>query len=102
MLFQADSIIAQHADSSQSQVVLSIAVLVFGLLIAGASILVMIKRQRGWGPRSIQVVGLTLVITAGLFLITAGYSENQIAPMIALLGTIAGYLLGRGTKAAPE
>lgn len=41
------------------------------------------------------MIGLTLVVTAGLFLITAGYSETQIAPMMGLLGTIAGYLLGK-------
>jgi len=28
-------------------------------------------------------------------LITAGYSNDQIAPAVGLLGTIAGYLLGR-------
>ncbi len=56
----------------------------------------MLKRQKGWGSSSIQMVGLTLVITAGLFLVVTGYSQAQIAPMIGLLGTIAGYLLGRG------
>ena len=84
------------------QVALSIAVLVFGLFIVGAQVLVMLKREKGWGPSSNQIVGLTLVLTAGLFLVVAGYSQDQIAPMMALLGTIAGYLLGRGTdKSAP-
>ena len=93
--------IAPQLDpSNQQQVVLSIAVLVFGLLIAVASMFVTLKREKGWGPLSTQIVGLTLVITAGLFLITAGYSQDQIAPMVGLLGTIAGYLLGRGTKDA--
>lgn len=92
----------EHGSTNQQQVTLSIAVLAFGLLIAGASILVMLKRERGWGPLSTQIVGLTLVITAGLFLITAGYSQDQIAPMIGLLGTIAGYLLGRGSKGSSQ
>lgn len=35
------------------------------------------------------------MVIAGLFLITAGDSESQSAPMIGLLGTIAGYLLGK-------
>ena len=38
---------------------------------------------------------ITLIIISTLFLITAGYSNDQIAPAIGLLGTIAGYLLGR-------
>lgn len=36
-----------------------------------------------------------LIIISAVFLIVAGYSEKQIAPVIGLLGTIAGYALGR-------
>jgi hypothetical protein len=36
------------------------------------------------------------VVIAGLFLITADYLENQSVPMMGLLGTVAGYLLGKG------
>jgi hypothetical protein len=35
------------------------------------------------------------VITASLLLITAGYSNEQIAPAFGLFGTIVGYMLGR-------
>ena len=66
-------------------------------MVAG-QMFVMLQRKKGWGPFANQIVGLTLVITAGLFLITSGYSQQQIAPMIGLLGTIAGYLLGRATE----
>jgi len=88
----------QLGSGSEQQVLLSIAVLLFGLFIALAAMFVMLRLQKGWGPLSTQVVGLTIVITAGLFLITAGYSQDQIAPMVGLLGSIAGYLLGRGSK----
>ena len=44
------------------------------------------------------MTGLTLVLVAGLFLITAGYSQNQVAPMMGLLGTIVGFLLGTTEK----
>jgi len=98
-----DSLKAAMANSSQPQITLSIAVLIFGLLLVAAEIVVMLKRQRGWGPSSTQIVGLTLVVTAGLFLVVAGYSPAQIAPMIGLLGTIAGYLLGHGgDKNSPQ
>jgi RsiW-degrading membrane proteinase PrsW (M82 family) len=46
----------------------------------------------------IKFVVVTLIITATLFLITAGYSNNQIAPAMGLLGTIAGYLLGKAKE----
>ncbi len=84
------------------QILLSCLVLVFGLLVMAGELLVMLKRERGWGPNANQIVGLTLVVTAGLFLITAGYSQEQIAPMIGLLGTITGFLLGKSTnKSSP-
>ncbi len=43
----------------------------------------------------IKFIVVTIIITATLFLITAGYSNNQIAPALGLLGTIAGYLMGK-------
>jgi hypothetical protein len=74
---------------------LSLAILVFGILIIGGAILIMIRQNKGWGPNAIQIVGIVLIVVSSLFLITAGYSESQITPAIGLLGTIAGYLLGK-------
>jgi hypothetical protein len=39
--------------------------------------------------------GTILIIIAAIFLTIAGYEEQQIAPVIGLLGTVAGYLLGQ-------
>jgi len=83
---------------STMELYLSLAVLVFGLIILGLQIGLMFKIGKGWGPNTIRVTGLTLVIVSGVFLITAGYSQDQIAPMVGLLGTIAGYLLGKSEK----
>ena len=46
--------------------------------------------------------GTILIIIAAVFLIVAGYSEKQIAPVIGLLGTIAGYILGRDGASKPK
>src|SRR5713226_3309219 len=73
-------------------------ILIFGFLTILLEVLVMLKLQKGWGTQSIRIVGLTLVLTSGLFLIVTGYSQDQIAPMIGLLGTITGFLLGRTTS----
>lgn len=81
-----------------TEMYLSLGILLFGIILMAFEVMVILKRQEGWNTNAIKVVGLTLVIVAGLFLITAGYSENQIAPMIGLLGTIAGYLLGKSSK----
>ena len=85
----------------QQQVVLSLGVLVFGLCLSVAEVY-MTKQGEGWDPqRSTQLLGITVIIVAGMFLITAGYSENQIASMMGLLGAIAGYLLGRTEGGGP-
>lgn len=91
-----------HSGRSPEELWLSLGVLGFGLILITLQVLVMLKLGKGWGPASIRVVGLTLVVVAGLFLITAGYSENQAAPMVGLLGTITGYLLGKSDAGKAE
>lgn len=81
----------------------SIAVLVFGVLVVAGEIWVMVRRDKGWGPSNKQIVGLTIVVVAGLFLISGGYSQSETAPMFGLLGAIAGYLFGAGAdNAGPQ
>lgn len=73
---------------------LSVIVLAFGLIITLLEVF-LIKQRKISGEDSIKFITITLIIISTLFLITAGYSNNQIAPAVGLLGTIAGYLLGR-------
>jgi hypothetical protein len=83
-------------DQVQASFILSIAVLVFGLILCVVEIFVLFKKKEiCWDQSSIRVLGLTMVIVFGVFLITAGYSEYQIASMMGLLGTVAGYLLAK-------
>jgi hypothetical protein len=79
---------------SRLEFTLSISVLAFGLLIILLEIF-LIKTRRISSEDTIKFITITLIITSTLFLITAGYSNDQIAPAVGLLGTIAGYLLGR-------
>ncbi len=80
---------------SIAEIYLSLGVLLFGLIVLGLEVGVLLRLNQGWGVNSTRIVGLTLVVVSGVFLITSGYSEKQIAPMIGLLGTIVGYLLGK-------
>lgn len=86
--------------ATSNSTTLGIAVLSFGLIIILMIGLVLLKRQRGFGNMTVKLIGLTIIITASIFLIVTGYSENQIAPVIGLLGTIAGYLLGSSDKSS--
>jgi hypothetical protein len=80
---------------SMTEIYLSLGVLLFGLILVIFTVILALRRSTGWDQESTRIFTISLVVTAGLFLITAGYSDQQIAPMFGLLGTIVGYLLGK-------
>jgi hypothetical protein len=70
-----------------------LAILLFGAVIIGLEIW---RMEKGWSIASTRIVGLTLVIIAAMFLSLQGLSsETQVAAALGLLGTVAGYLLGK-------
>ncbi len=85
---------SQLSERSPIELYLSFGILGFGLIVLAFQLALLLKAGK-WESTSIQMFGLTLIIIAGVFLITAGYSQDQITPMVGLLGTIAGYLLGK-------
>ncbi len=76
------------------EIYMSIAVLVFGLLVVVAQT-ILFYRQKADVEEAFKYFIVTLIIIGALFLVTAGYGNQQIAPILGLLGTIAGYLLGK-------
>ncbi|MNW14527.1 hypothetical protein D3C71_2127710 [compost metagenome] len=49
-----------------------------------------------FGPeQTIKLLAVTLIVISTLFIITAGFDGEQIAPAMGLFGTIAGYMVGR-------
>jgi hypothetical protein len=69
--------------------------LLFGLIVMGLSTYLM---KAGQSAQSIlRVFGTLLVIIMATFLVVAGYTNEQLGAPLGLLGTIAGYLLGRQT-----
>lgn len=73
---------------------MSLYVLGFGLVLSIFTGIIAL-RTKGWNREATNIFTVTIIITAGLFLMTAGYSSEQIAPMYGLLGTVVGYLLGK-------
>ena len=49
----------------------------------------------GWLGDWAKDQAINLIVTGTLFLISAGFSAQQISPGLGLFGTIAGYVLGR-------
>lgn len=84
---------------------LTIAVLAVSILA-----LVVMAWQTGLTENFTRTFTIVVVIFAALFLISAGYTDKQAAPVYSLLGTIIGYIFGRmadgtaknGTPAADD
>jgi len=87
------------ADDFAHARVMSIAVLVYSTIIISLLVSVAFRSGQWWTPMSFKLTALTIIISASLFLMTAGYNENQLTPVIGLFGTIAGYILGQGSSA---
>ncbi len=75
----------------------SMIILIFGVLIISIEVYLIIRGQIE-AKDIMKYIVVTLIITCVMFLITAGHNNNQIAPAMGLLGTIAGYLLGKGSN----
>jgi hypothetical protein len=50
-------------------------------------------------PEFYRAFLILVVVFASLFLIVAGYTDTQTAPVFSLLGTIVGYIFGRSATA---
>lgn len=90
-----------------TETILCLGVLAFGIFLIFFTGFIAMRKGTGWDAEVTRIFTVSVIVTAGLFLITAGYSDQQIAPMFGLLGTIVGYLLGKspsgdqGTKPGP-
>jgi hypothetical protein len=73
---------------------LALTVIAFGIIVIVVSAIVL--RSKLASPDLVlRSFTITMIVSGTLFLICAGYSNDQIAPAVGLFGTIAGYLLGK-------
>src|SRR4051794_16027933 len=82
---------AQPFWTPKEALALSYSILIFGLLVL-VLMSTLVARFNVNINRILRAFALVLIIVAAVFLIVAGYTEQQIAPVMGLLGTIAGYL----------
>jgi hypothetical protein len=85
-----------HAGEAwtEKMLYLSGGVLAFGLVVLLLMSYLLVKSDRD--PISIlRTFCVPLIIVAALVLVITGYTQDQISPVIGLLGTLAGYLLGK-------
>lgn len=74
---------------------LSVAILVFGLLYLLISGFLLYKGEVRDSMGILKALAIPIIIFLAVFLMIVGYGEQQIAPVIGLMGTVAGYLLGK-------
>lgn len=86
--------------STHDAMTISASVLIFGaFLIAIASVAMF----RGASESTVlRVYGMLTIIVMAVFLVVAGYDAQQMGPVIGLLGTLAGYLVGRSSSTTSE
>jgi hypothetical protein len=84
-------------DSQNQSLTLSMALLLFGVLVIAAA-LWRIQRAQLTETGALRLVGATVVVVMAVFLCTAGFTLEQITPAIGLLGTMGGYVLGRSER----
>ena len=67
-------------------------VLIFGIVVI-IVMGVLVSRNSPAGE-VLRLFTVPMIIVAAVFLVVTGFSKDQIAPVTALLGTLAGYILG--------
>lgn len=79
---------------------ISASVLLFGLLVL---LLATWALRHGIAAGLVlRLFGMLTIIVLAVFLVVAGYDSQQIAPVTGLLGTLAGYLVGRSVQEQPK
>ncbi len=80
---------------------LTIAVLsfTFGALLLGTLLL---WRSKAHASQVLRVFGVLSIIGISALLLVAGYSNEQLTPIVGLFGAVAGYLLGKEGAGPPE
>lgn len=78
---------------------ISLLVFLFGVVVIFASYL-MNRRIQFNGDQVIRLLSVTLIVVGTLFVVSGSYQAEDIAPVLGLFGTMAGYLLGRSDRAS--
>ena len=76
----------------------SLYVLLFGAVIIGITALVVaIKSDKGWGPYSMRIISVAIVVTVATFLVTLDIPEKSLTTPFTFFGLVVGYLFGKST-----
>jgi hypothetical protein len=68
--------------------------LLFGFFVMLGQFAIMIRERRYFDNMSLKMLTITMAVTSALFLITAGFSSDQIQPAIGLISGTLGFAFG--------
>lgn len=80
---------------------LSTSILLLTALALGLGTLLLWKRKHT-GQEILRLYGVVIIVGLSTLLLTVGYSNSQLTPIVGLFGAIAGYLLGKESKPDKE
>jgi len=84
----------ESKDADVQSITLSIATLIFGAILILAVLFLKIAKNSNDMFHTYKLIGIMFIGTVSVFLIPAGFNNEQITPVVGLLGTLAGYLVG--------
>lgn len=91
---EAHSMFGESRSLTTSELALSVGSLVF--ILAGMGLACWMRIQKAiTGEMWFKVFGLVTVIGSSLFLIASGWSQQQIIPIVGILGTSLGVVFGK-------
>jgi hypothetical protein len=60
----------------------------------------MVRHERA-GEFELKIFIVTTLVFGSLLVISGGFGQDQLGPVIGFFGTVAGYILGRGDRTEP-
>jgi hypothetical protein len=80
---------------------LTIILLVFALVYLYVAVFIFTKIKEKSIEPVVRFASMLVIVVAALVLMFVGYDSQQVAPAYGLLGTLAGYILGRSDRKEP-
>lgn len=90
----------EASERNQSKT-LSALILGFGLICALLVLLFYYKILNKMSDKVLKLVALIIIASLSVFLIVAGFSNEQITPVVGLLGTLTGYVISKSDGTPP-
>jgi len=79
---------------------MQLAFMVLTFALVALIFLYLITRSGRATPFVLRIYTITIIVFGSLVVVSSAYSNNQVASVIGLFGTIAGYVLGRSERNA--